>query len=107
MYDWDVVRQAFNMHLFSDRDFIVMQFTGLEDKNNKEIYEGDIIVIIIDKTRMTGEVVFNKGMFRIESKKVNSSLWSELTAKVNDYVEVIGDIYRNPELIKGVKSDKV
>ncbi len=80
-------------------DIIIMQFTGLKDKNGKEIYEGDII---IDSLNPKYELV-------IESKKVENSDGWETNLSMgfdfeqlnrNDKMEVIGNIYENPELIK-------
>ena len=75
------------------KDIILLQFTGLLDKNGKEIYEGDVI-----KTNEAGwiaKVVYNRdGFFCIDNKGGFSTEcdWEEL--------EVIGNIYENPELLK-------
>lgn len=62
-----------------------MQFTGLVDKNKKEIYEGDIIR---GETRKF-EVIFYAGMFTTD---VGQYL-------LNGEYEIIGNIYENPELL--------
>jgi len=68
----------------------LMQFTGLKDKNGKEIYEGDIVSAF----GRTSAVKFHDGYFDcgidyIESQSLN----------VDSY-EIIGNIYENPELLK-------
>jgi hypothetical protein len=71
-------------------DFEMMQFSGLKDKNGKEIYEGDIVRFIVDGTIDTVE--FKTGAF-----KTHGIVLSELGT---DTHEVIGNIYENPDLLK-------
>ena len=77
----------------------VGQYTGLKDKNGKEIYEGDILYIPSWKRKY--KVVFEAGMFRgksicrwTESKVSLATFQGEVGCKV------IGNIYENPELIR-------
>lgn len=79
---------------------IVMRSTGLHDKNGKEIYEGDVIDglsgINIDAGRQIIE--FRDGFFG-----VNGMTLSEGASEYNwtvDNIEIIGNIYQNPDLIK-------
>lgn len=86
---------------FSNSDLIPMQFTGLKDKNGKEIYEGDVLIPSrmadsnIDYYTMIGDkAVPHK--YEIE--------WDERCACFNmppELInwEVIGNIYENPELL--------
>jgi len=71
----------------------VMQYTGLKDKNNKEIYEGDIVDITILNNVFRGEVIFKDGSF-IQKNHL------ELGRYNRDSIKVIGNIYENPELLK-------
>jgi uncharacterized phage protein (TIGR01671 family) len=79
-----------------NKDLVVMQFTGLLDKNGKEIYEGDLCRI---STFQIGEIFFDDGRFQVRYA-IDSS-----TASVNAYYiklnsyEVIGNICQNPELV--------
>ena len=78
-----------------DRGLILMQFTGLKDKNGKEIYEGDIL------TSPDGdfEVCFDEGCFWVSQElDFNAPLY--VYATYENICEVIGNIYENPELIK-------
>lgn len=84
---------------FTDSPFEIMQFTRLPDKNGKEIYEGDIVRYNFKtvKDYIDLKVVFYVGAFLQQpiGEETNPDLyydWNE--------VEIIGNIYENPELIK-------
>lgn len=71
----------------------VMQFTGLLDKNGKEIFEGDIIII---PQKTTWIVEWINGQYRYWSQYKNNGF--KLSEKTK--CEVIGNIYESPELMK-------
>lgn len=68
---------------------ILMQYTGLKDKNGKEIYEGDIVRWSIG----IREVFYHKSMFAI---KYNENI---VMPTSHEEGEVIGNIHENPELL--------
>ncbi len=81
-------------HYPQDGQWELMQFTGLKDKNGKEIYEGDVINVYkrVDEFGEHGKVYWGGRYAR----------WM-----INDYgfiddddIEVIGNIHQNPNLIK-------
>ena len=72
--------------------YVLMQYTGLKDKNGKEIYDGDII-----KSSAETVVVEWKGEMWTEEGFVAG--FSELFEGANCY-EVVGNIYENPELLE-------
>lgn len=92
-----------NVHEVKSSDLILMQCTGLKDKNGKLIFEGDIIQIPDNWDEygmMAGEkreIYFNEGGFRLKPKwnKNARGNWLEDT---KDF-EVIGNIYENKELL--------
>jgi len=73
-------------------EYILMQFTGLKDKNGKEIYEGDIM----NDKGIKFEVYWNQHNGNWSRKNISELLAGE-TMKNS---EIIGNIHENPELLK-------
>jgi len=84
-------------YTLSFEDIELMQYTGLKDKNGKEIYEGDIV----KSNYKTGNLVvfFVRGCFRLTYSKELIGIWLEI--HLFEELEVIGNIYENPELLEG------
>lgn len=90
------------------------QFTGLTDEFEREVYEGDIIVLDGSPEMGARVVVFYEESFNIATRKEYDYLRQGAHPYLNDYahmdclntwsnsglVRVVGNIYDNPELLK-------
>lgn len=82
---------------------ILMQSTGLFDKNGKEIFEGDIIVAMSQGVKAIGEVKRRiDGYWLMYPSWQHGELWYivENVDTGETGVEIIGNIYENPELVE-------
>ena len=85
-------------------DFILMQSTGLKDKNDNEIFEGDIVRYKAGCNTVTEEVAYDKNFagFGVRDAYTDIIFTFLQLADVVDLIslEVVGNIYENPELLE-------
>lgn len=85
-----------------EKDFPIMQFVGLLDKNGKEIYEGDIV----NEWRVSRSFPDGRNIQRVieweEDMTLDDSYGMQAVGfcMYGGFLEVIGNIYENPELLK-------
>lgn len=76
--------------------FALMQYTGIKDKNDVEIYEGDIVILNDAEEENRCVVKYKYGSYIL----VDGDLRENLSNVENRFLEVIGNIYENPELLE-------
>ena len=98
---------------------IIMQYTGLKDKNDKGIYEGDIVEIEIrDEDSCMGSTFIEKYVVEWDNKKhrfcysdnkyhvmgsFNGKWGLDYPNEMAEEINIIGNIYENPELLESDK----
>lgn len=89
-----------------NNDLSLMQSTGLKDKNDKEIFEGDVVTDghtagdIKHHTTYGFYMVDDKGVERWFSNGNCIEDFEEDAKNVSEILEIIGNIYENPELLE-------
>lgn len=97
---------SFDFYL-EDENATIMQSTGLRDKNNKEIFEGDVVRMRNPRDRRQIGMfqvvrVANSPMLGLLDKKLTTEIFN-LYEHMSNYYEVKGNIYENPELLEAIK----
>lgn len=86
---WHHTLDEITISNIDDGDYVIQQYTGLKDKNGKEVYEGDIL---LDDAKIPLECFYDNGKFMAGISYASQEWFSDC--------EVVGNIFENKDLLK-------
>jgi uncharacterized phage protein (TIGR01671 family) len=96
-YQFQMLSDFFEEHdkaLYGGNNPTLMQFTGLQDTNGRDIYEGDLVTC--EPSKIIRKIIFHNGCFKLES--AGGLILNNLGSYIEfNNVQIIGNIYETAE----------
>ena len=103
MWEWEDIKDISLNEFLTKEHYTIMQYTGLKDKNGKEIYEGDVVsgfqVAGMADENYVVEFMYASFVFKRGDTGLRLGPGPEMFTLHNHEIEVIGNIHENPELL--------
>ena len=97
---FDGVIKTENDYFYQFEDIILMQSTGLHDKNGVEIFQGDVVKIVYDGEPFIGVVVYDLGEADFKATNNREDYGNNFQyLTVGESIEVIGNVWENEDLL--------
>ena len=101
--DWRVYYEAYGLMNYWNKNVVLMQSTGLYDKNGAGVFEGDIVKIIYDGEPFIGVVVYDLGEADFKATNNREDYGNNFQyLTVGESIEVIGNVHQHYELLEVV-----
>ena len=101
-YILDLNGSFYDLHNGSGGDeYVVQQYTGLQDKHEKDIYEGDIVsgICLNDGPQICVVGFDTFGIFYTKIKFYPCEEWDNVAMLAQEHNEIVGNIFENSELL--------
>lgn len=103
IYGYSETPQRYGNKSCSLEDVELMQYIGIHDVDNNEIYDGDVVVRTSDRSKYVVKWFSKYARFALSTNNEPDQL--PMIMFLLENTRVIGNVYQNPELLEGMESN--